>query len=118
MENTTAIQDGSQNEPMLKDVSKSSEVFMMHDPPEFSGTRTVLPPLADAEGTFWISELMDWFDLMDQVYSHNSSACWFFESQLAAMKQQDADRAKGCIQQITRILPTFKRRDPDLIHEQ
>ena len=65
-----------------------------------------------------MSELFDWYDLMSQVFYHNSLACHFFKHQLPAMAPQDAQRAAECIRQIESIKPIFTKLDLALIPQQ
>ena len=107
---STSSQDGN--------TSHYPEPFDLHDPPSFEGTRTVLPPRADRDGKFLVSELFDWYDFMSQVFYHNSLACHFFKHHLPAMAPQDAQRAAECIRQIESIKPIFTKLDLALIPQQ
>ena len=54
---------------MSAQIENHPEVFVSSvQSPLEEGCRTVLPPLADLDGRFRISDLMDWFDFMAQVY--------------------------------------------------
>src|SRR6516165_5863504 len=100
---------------MSTQVEKYPEAFVSPEksPPE-EGCRTVLPPLADLDGRFRISDLMDWFDFMAQVYRHNSIVCAFFRGELPSMSRPHAQRAEACIREIEGMMPVFTRRHPSL----
>jgi hypothetical protein len=111
-------QDRQNTGGLLSADSDRPEIFVLSDPPDFPNTRTVHPPRPDASGRFLVSEVMDWFDLMNQVQYH----CWlgrrFFRAHMASMAPQDAVQAMECLHQLERIMPIFNRRHLGLIPEQ
>jgi hypothetical protein len=93
------------------------EVFELAEPLEFPNAVDVYPPRPDSNGKFLISELLHWFDLMDDVLRTFKLICTFFRLQLASMGQ-DAERAKRLIAEIDAQLPLFTRRNPIYIPTQ
>src|SRR5262245_39655644 len=103
---------------MTRRENEHSEVFRPSVPMTFENTRTVFPPVADADGKFQLSEVMDWWDLMDQTHSILARGCRFFPSQLIGRPIQDAQRGRRCLLQIEALVPIFRSRRLSLIAEQ
>lgn len=100
---------------MIDQSGKRPEVFIPAAPLAFKNTRTVYPPIPDADGRFWLSEIMDWFDLMDDVHGVFGRICEFFRRELKSMTPQDQQRAKARLSEIESILSIFTCRHPSLI---
>jgi len=95
---------------MSAQIENHPEVFVSSVQSPFKeGYRTVLPPLPNLDGRFLVSDLMVWFDFMEQVHWHNLIVCHFFRSQLSSMPVQDAQRAEACIREIEGMMPIFTR---------
>jgi hypothetical protein len=94
--------------------SDRPEVFELAEPLEFPNAVDAYPPRPDSNGKFRLSELLLWFDFMDDVLRNFTLICTFFRSQLASMPK-DAERARRIIAEIEARLPVFTRRDPSYI---
>src|ERR1700681_4672054 len=84
----------AEGEVRVIDAVVNPEVFVLAEPLNEENTRTVYPPQADAHCKFAVSEVLDWYSLMDQVYEFTELVCAFLQNEIASSSIESANKIK------------------------
>jgi hypothetical protein len=76
------------------------EVFKPATPLGLVGGKTVYPPRRDTNGKYALSEVLDWADLMNDVYRTFQRTCSLLRVEMPDVSVEGAQGVRRCLDEI------------------